>query len=81
MPPNVMVLLMVIMMIMVAIANCQTTTVRGFLSDSDLNALITKESPLLAQHIESLQIADMSFVRKFFHNSSNTTSRTRGYCW
>lgn len=39
--------------------NGQLSTVRAFLSDSDLNNLLTRESPLFAKEIEAQKIPDM----------------------
>ncbi|EFC49128.1 bactericidal permeability-increasing protein/lipopolysaccharide-binding protein [Naegleria gruberi] len=54
---------LIAMMMNIQEAMGQLSTVRAFLSDSDLNELLTKESPLFAKTIEEQTIADMKFTQ------------------
>ncbi|KAG2392828.1 hypothetical protein C9374_011553 [Naegleria lovaniensis] len=52
-------LLVALLITTTTVVNGQLSTVRAFLSDSDLNTLLTKEAPLFAQEIEAQKIPDM----------------------
>ena len=64
--PRTVLLVVVLLQVCFAVAQQHSnTTIRSFLSSSDLNAFITEAGPYLAQHIESYEFAPVNLVRMY----------------